>query len=77
MSATPTKDEEVEQGGQSPDEQENQMAESEAQAQALGYDLDVKEQDRWLPIANGMYHLSYNLGSFLHIELLLAGIAAM
>jgi hypothetical protein len=25
----------------------------ETQAQGLGYEFEVKEQDRWLPIANG------------------------
>lgn len=27
----------------------------ETQAQGLGYEFEVKEQDRWLPIANGAY----------------------
>lgn len=53
MSATPPKKEGVE-PVQSPDEDQpmDRNAE-ETQAQGLGYEFEVKEQDRWLPIANG------------------------
>lgn len=52
MSSTPPKKEGVE-PAQSPDEEQpmDRNAE-EAQAQGLGYEFEVKEQDRWLPIAN-------------------------
>jgi len=40
--------------GQSPDAEEAHMDRegADAQAQGLGYEFEVKEQDRWLPIAN-------------------------
>ena len=55
MSSTPPKKEGVEQGAQSPDDSEPHMDREaqETQAQGLGYEFEVKEQDRWLPIANG------------------------
>lgn len=58
MSPTPPKTEGVEQA-QSPDEEQpmDRNAE-ETQAQGLGYEFEVKEQDRWLPIANGAYYSS-------------------
>jgi nuclear transcription Y subunit beta len=39
---------------QSPDGEEQHMDRegADAQAQGLGYEFEVKEQDRWLPIAN-------------------------
>jgi len=45
--------------GQSPDAEEAHMDRegADAQAQGLGYEFEVKEQDRWLPIANGAYTL--------------------
>lgn len=46
---SPPKD--VEQGVQSPDE-DAQMNESQDPHGGLTYELEVKEQDRWLPIAN-------------------------
>ncbi|KAI9720009.1 MAG: hypothetical protein M1812_003135 [Candelaria pacifica] len=53
MSASPQKDVDVEPGAQSPDETEHMERDlQESQAQALGYEFEVKEQDRWLPIAN-------------------------
>ncbi|KAF2118346.1 histone-fold-containing protein [Lophiotrema nucula] len=54
MSSTPPKKEGVEPGAQSPDDSEPHMDSREAQeAQAQGgYEFEVKEQDRWLPIAN-------------------------
>jgi hypothetical protein len=44
---------------QSPDGDEAHMDRegADAQAQGLGYEFEVKEQDRWLPIANGAYTL--------------------
>ncbi|PVI08020.1 hypothetical protein DM02DRAFT_608114 [Periconia macrospinosa] len=46
MSPTPPKEDSVEQqSAPSPDAQEAQM-------QGVGYEFEVKEQDRWLPIAN-------------------------
>jgi nuclear transcription Y subunit beta len=52
MSSTPPKKDGVE-PAQSPDEEHpmDRNAE-ETQAQGLGYEFEVKEQDRWLPIAN-------------------------
>ncbi|KAK8175524.1 transcription factor HAP3 [Phyllosticta citrichinensis] len=55
MSATPPKKMDVEPGAQSPDESSEPHMDREAQdtqAQGLGYEFEVKEQDRWLPIAN-------------------------
>ena len=54
MSASPPEKAEAEQGPQSGDEAEH-MERGEAgdtSGQGLG-DFEVKEQDRWLPIANG------------------------
>lgn len=66
MSATPPKKSDVEPGAQSPDESSEPHMDREAQdtqAQGLGYEFEVKEQDRWLPIANGTseMHLSPHL----------------
>ncbi|KAF1959099.1 hypothetical protein CC80DRAFT_514426 [Byssothecium circinans] len=54
MSSTPPKKEGVEQAAQSPDDSEPHMDREaqDTQAQGLGYEFEVKEQDRWLPIAN-------------------------
>jgi hypothetical protein len=30
----------------------------------IGYDFEVKEQDRWLPIANGALHLFHHVHPF-------------
>ena len=48
---------------QSPDGEEAHMDRegADAQAQGLGYEFEVKEQDRWLPIANGAYTVPYPL----------------
>ncbi|KAH9873646.1 hypothetical protein IAQ61_004270 [Plenodomus lingam] len=51
MSASPPKKEGVE-PAQSPDEEPMDRNAEETQAQGLGYEFEVKEQDRWLPIAN-------------------------
>ncbi|TAQ89821.1 hypothetical protein B7494_g1875 [Chlorociboria aeruginascens] len=53
MSASPPKETDVEQGVQSPDDPDAQMNDpQDPHASALGYEFEVKEQDRWLPIAN-------------------------
>ncbi|KAF2201447.1 CCAAT-binding factor complex subunit HapC [Delitschia confertaspora ATCC 74209] len=52
MSATPPKKEGVEPSSQSPDNSEPHMDREGQEAQAHGYEFEVKEQDRWLPIAN-------------------------
>ncbi|KAF2085618.1 hypothetical protein K490DRAFT_67502 [Saccharata proteae CBS 121410] len=54
MSSTPPKKTDVEPGAQSPDDSEPHMDREaqDTQAQGLGYEFEVKEQDRWLPIAN-------------------------
>lgn len=38
---------------QSPDEQEGMEGSRTGDASAPAFDFEVKEQDRWLPIANG------------------------
>lgn len=54
MSTSPPKDVDVEQGVQSPDDTETHMNDSQdPHASGLAYEFEVKEQDRWLPIANG------------------------
>ncbi|KAH6659924.1 histone-fold-containing protein [Truncatella angustata] len=47
---SPSKD--VEAGVQSPDGDEAQMNDPQDPHSGLGYEFEVKEQDRWLPIAN-------------------------
>lgn len=44
---------EVEQVVQSPDEEAQMNDPSDPQSGGLAYEFEVKEQDRWLPIANG------------------------
>ncbi|KAL8917631.1 MAG: hypothetical protein Q9172_005753 [Xanthocarpia lactea] len=52
MSVSPPK-EDVEHGGQSRENSEPMdRGDPEAQARELAYEFEVKEQDRWLPIAN-------------------------
>lgn len=51
---------EVEQGVQSPDE-EAQMNDPQDLQAGLAYEFEVKEQDRWLPIANGAYQILFLL----------------
>jgi hypothetical protein len=60
MSASPPKDLDAEAGeqDQSPDEQEQQhmdRGQQDASQQPPVFDFEVKEQDRWLPIANGEF----------------------
>ena len=52
MSASPPKETDVEQGAQSGDDPEH-MESSHQDPHGQVYDFEVKEQDRWLPIANG------------------------
>ncbi|KFY84500.1 hypothetical protein VE03_03750 [Pseudogymnoascus sp. 23342-1-I1] len=52
MSASPPKEPDVEQGVQSPGNGEGPMDSQDPHASGLGYEFEVKEQDRWLPIAN-------------------------
>lgn len=51
MAASPSKDPDVEQT-QSGEEEGDMSRQDEGQGGGLG-DFEVKEQDRWLPIANG------------------------
>jgi hypothetical protein len=53
MSASPPKEPDVEQGVPSPGNAEEPMDPQDPHASGLSYDFEVKEQDRWLPIANG------------------------
>ena len=50
MSVSPPKD--GENGGDAPSDTSDMERGEEAQAREA-YDFEVKEQDRWLPIANG------------------------
>ena len=56
MSASPPEKAEVEQGDQTHEENSEQMdrGDTEGARDAAYSEFDVKEQDRWLPIANGM-----------------------
>lgn len=57
MSQSPRDGEDVQPPAQSPDEDVPQQTEGGEDMNRteldLGYDFEVKEQDRWLPIANG------------------------
>ncbi len=56
MSASPPKPDDVDTGDSHPDNNSEPMdnREGDAGGRDLPYnELDVKEQDRWLPIANG------------------------
>jgi len=54
MSVSPPKETDVEQGVPSPDDPDAQMNDpQDPHASGLAYEFEVKEQDRWLPIANG------------------------
>ena len=55
MSDSPPKEQDVEQGAQSGDEQDPMDRDQDGGVGPLA-DFDVKEQDRWLPIANGWLH---------------------
>lgn len=69
MSASPPKETDVEQGGPSPENSEHMdRADPDAQARDLAYEFEVKEQDRWLPIANGSFFSCHHV---MHLPLLL------
>jgi nuclear transcription Y subunit beta len=55
MSASPPpKESDVGQGAHSsPEDPDAQMDPQDPLASGLSYEFEVKEQDRWLPIANG------------------------
>ncbi len=53
MSTSPPKEPDVEQSAQSGEEQDHMDREQEGQAGTGLGEFEVKEQDRWLPIANG------------------------
>jgi len=59
MSASPQPEQEVDQQEQTPDDNdpnaEKDMNRPEDDPN-FQYDFEVKEQDRWLPIANGEWH---------------------
>ena len=65
MSASPPKDTDVEQGDRTPDNSgDMDRGDTEATQRDMAYnEHDVKEQDRWLPIANGwlFVHLYYSI----------------
>lgn len=63
MSASPiTKDADVVEQPPSPEDPDAPMDPQDPHA-GMGYEFEVKEQDRWLPIANGqfLYYLPYDL----------------
>ena len=62
MSDSPPPEKDVEQNAQSGEEQDN-LERTEEGGQGPMTDFEVKEQDRWLPIANGMI-MSYPSFSF-------------
>ena len=68
-SASPRDTEDVEPTAPSPEENEPQQAEEMNRPDDPGdvgqYDFEVKEQDRWLPIANG--ECSLRLSCFLEL----------
>jgi hypothetical protein len=63
MSASPPEKPEVEQGDPSPDTSDHNMdrGDPDAQARDLTFEFEVKEQDRWLPIANGWFSVHRQL----------------
>jgi hypothetical protein len=63
MSASPAKETEVEQGDPSPENSDHNMdrGDVDAQARDLTFEFEVKEQDRWLPIANGWFSMHCQL----------------
>jgi hypothetical protein len=60
MSQSPKDPEEVEPATQTPEDNDPQQQQADqtegemSRPEDIGYDFEVKEQDRWLPIANGM-----------------------
>lgn len=67
MSASPEHEVEAEPAATgSPNDNENQPTDEQneegmSRPEDVGYDFEVKEQDRWLPIANGESMLSPSL----------------
>ena len=62
MSVSPPKEPDVEQGDPSPDNSEHMdRGDPEAQARELAFEFEVKEQDRWLPIANGWFSMRHHV----------------
>ncbi|MCJ1352831.1 MAG: hypothetical protein MMC33_002815 [Icmadophila ericetorum] len=62
MSVSPPKETDVEQGDPSPDNSEHMdRGDTEAQARELAFEFEVKEQDRWLPIANGWFSMRHHV----------------
>jgi nuclear transcription Y subunit beta len=57
MSATPPK-KDVEQEAEPSDKEEGDKTLMEGAQEQGGFDFEVKEQDRWLPIANGAFSFS-------------------
>lgn len=57
MSNSPSKDAELDPEAQSGEEQDH-MDKDHHDVQGHPGEFEVKEQDRWLPIANGMSHLA-------------------
>ena len=55
MSASPP-EKSAEQGDATPDNNSESMDRGEEAQAREAYDFEVKEQDRWLPIANGWLH---------------------
>lgn len=55
MSASPP-EKGAEQGDATPDNNSESMDRGEEVQAREAYDFEVKEQDRWLPIANGWFH---------------------
>lgn len=77
-SASPSKEPEVEHDAQSGDDHE-QMEKDQQHSEAHGQgEFEVKEQDRWLPIANGQFSssCSYFPRSDLRVPYLAAGNAS-
>jgi len=60
MSASPQQEPEVDRPDQTPEDNDPQSKDMNHRDDDpnLGYDFEVKEQDRWLPIANGECNLS-------------------
>lgn len=58
MSNSPSKDAELDPEAQSGEEQDH-MDKDHHDVQGHPGEFEVKEQDRWLPIANGMSHLAF------------------
>jgi hypothetical protein len=59
-SASPPKEPDVEPETQSGDDPE-QMDRDNQDPSGQGQDFEVKEQDRWLPIANGVFFCSFHV----------------